>query len=432
MTSANVGGLNGNRAFPSSDYMVRGFHLLTRAFVFVLISLLLRRQVHRRDGYVQSVKLLSTRSRNTEAINGANPFGFHVGIGSLFTYASGSEYLDIQAAWDWNLIPGTTTLLNLPKLDPAHANIKGVKQFVGVVSDGEDGIAVMDFAGAADKTQLAYRKTYFFLDDVVLVTTSSLQVRADVASTPVIAVLDNRRLSIEGIAIGGLALSQAVAGAEVEVSTLWHDNVGYLAYSTPFNLTYSAGDRTGNWSEIATSDAGLSTIPLFSAYTTLPRNKAFTYAIFPASPQARVQAEAADPTFTPLDLGRDVSAVVGLGRLAVVFWAMGRTASVSLPAIGWPAVDASSGGSLILTSDQPSAVLLSFDDAFKSLSVTFADPTQALETLELTLRIDGPGRGLSCDDEIECVEDEGVVTLHSALPTAGLAGHSVIKSLSFL
>ena len=432
MTSANVGALNGNRAFPASDYMVRHSQL-----VLSVLSALTTRpppasQVHRRDGYVQSVKLLSTRSRNTEAINGANPFGFHVGIGSLFTYASGSEYLDVQAAWDWNLIPGSTTLLNLPKLDTDHANIKGVKPFVGVVSDGEDGIAVMDFAGAAEEAQLAYRKAYFFLDDVVLVTTSNLQVRADVSSTPVIAVLDNRRLSAEGVIVGGVAQTIPAADVQAESSTLWHDNTGYLAYSTPFHLTYSASDRTGNWSEISTSAAGLSTVSLFSAFTTLPRDKAFTYAIFPASPQARVMAEAIDPTFTPLDLGPDISAVVGSGRLAVVFWIAGRSARVPLSALDWPADDANDGGSGVLSTDQPTVVLLSFDDAAGSLSVTFADPTQTLTNLDVTLRVDGTGQGFSCGDETECTDAEGVIKLHSTLPKAGFAGHSVFKSLSFL
>jgi hypothetical protein len=317
-------------------------------------------------------------------------------------------------------------------LDAEHANILGVKSFVGVTSDGNDGIAVMDFAGAAVKAQLAYRKAYFFLDDVVLVTTSNLQVRADVASTPVVAVLDNRRLSADGVMIGGVAQPLPATNAKVEASILWHDNTGYLAYSTPFDLTYSASSRTGNWSQISTAAAGLSTVSLFSAFATLPRDSAFTYAIFPASDQTRVQAEADDPTFTPLSLGPDISAVVGSGRLAVVFWTAGQTARVPLSALAWPADDASNGSSLVLTSAQPTVVLLSFDDSANLLSVTFSDPTQTLVTLDITLRVDGPGRDISCGGETECTEDGGVLRFHSTLPTAGFAGHSVIKSIAFL
>lgn len=36
--------------------------------------------------------------------------------GTLYSYVKGNECKDIVGAWDWNLVPGTTTLLNQPKL----------------------------------------------------------------------------------------------------------------------------------------------------------------------------------------------------------------------------------------------------------------------------------------------------------------------------
>ncbi|OAQ96869.1 hypothetical protein LLEC1_07261, partial [Akanthomyces lecanii] len=60
--------------------------------------------------------MLSTRSANSETINGANPLGYHLGQGTLFTYVDGAEYKDIWASWDWNLIPGTTVARDKPAL----------------------------------------------------------------------------------------------------------------------------------------------------------------------------------------------------------------------------------------------------------------------------------------------------------------------------
>ena len=34
--------------------------------------------------------------------------GFHLSDGTIYTHLNGDEYEDIVAAWDWNLIPGTT------------------------------------------------------------------------------------------------------------------------------------------------------------------------------------------------------------------------------------------------------------------------------------------------------------------------------------
>lgn len=387
--------------------------------------------MHRRDAFVSAVKCLSTRSLNTEAINGANPFGYHIGLGSLFVYASGSEYRDIQAAWDWNLIPGTTTLLDRPTLDTAHAQIRGVKNFVGVVSDGWDGMAVMDFAGAASQPQISYRKAFFFLDDVILVTISKLDVRADVSTTPVVSVLDNRRLAADALVLVDDA-EQVVpaAGLAVEGTTLWHGNTGYLSLSTPFDLTLSAGDRTGNWSSISFSPAGLSTVGLFSAHATVPRGDApFTYAIFPASPRTRVQEEAASPTFQPTDLGTDASAVVGGGRLAVVLWTGGQTVRVPLGALGWPST-AGSDDTLVLASTEAAGFLLSLDESQQAVSLTFADPTQALASLAVTLSIDGAGRGFGCGSASECSASSGTVTFNSTLPTGGFAGQSVLKTVN--
>jgi len=119
-------------------------------------------------------KMLSVRSTNSESVNGANPYAFHLGQGTLFSYVTGNEYKDIMAAWDWNLVPGTTTQLNTPKLAGSNAGNSGKKDFVGVVSDGKVGTSVEDYVDPLDAS-FSYRKAWFYSDDSVLVVTSDIK-----------------------------------------------------------------------------------------------------------------------------------------------------------------------------------------------------------------------------------------------------------------
>ena len=75
----------------------------------------------------------------------------------MFTYVNGEEYRDIMDAWDWNLVPGTTTLLDYPKLGPKVVDHVGKRNWVGVVSDGWVGTAVEDYIDPYDGN-VAYKK----------------------------------------------------------------------------------------------------------------------------------------------------------------------------------------------------------------------------------------------------------------------------------
>ena len=87
--------------------------------------------------------MYSSRTRNAECTNSQNPLGFHLADGATYTYVTGVEYEDISAAWDWNLIPGTTVDYGATPLSCDTENQVGIEDFVGGVSDGKLGAAVM-------------------------------------------------------------------------------------------------------------------------------------------------------------------------------------------------------------------------------------------------------------------------------------------------
>lgn len=199
-------------------------------------------QVHRRENFILINKMISNRSRNTEYANSANPYGYHLGQGTLFSYVNGYEYRDIQDAWDWNLIPGTTVLLDQPKLNSSYAGVTGKQSFVGVVSDGWVGTSVEDYVDPHDAS-LSYRKVWFFLDDSVFITISKVVTNTS-SDAPVITVLDQRLADQSGVYVDGKSID-AASTTEMIGRSLYYGGNAYLSYATPFNLTLSESSRTG-------------------------------------------------------------------------------------------------------------------------------------------------------------------------------------------
>lgn len=377
--------------------------------------------MHRRESFVIGNKMLSTRSTNSELVNGANPLGYHLGQGTLFTYVDGTDYKDIWASWDWNLIPGTTVIRGKPDLAATTVKYSGQRDFVGVVSDGHVGAAVEDYVDPLDG-HIAYKKAWFYFGDAVLVSITNIQTK-EVGDAPIITVLENRAKADGGAFIDG---TQVQLGNDTKAagSTLFYGGNGYLAYDRPFDLTLSEGERTGNWSAISTSAAGLSTVPIFSAYMTMDAPKA-TYALFPATSQRKLAHEAEKPSWIPVD-GDGISGAAGQGVLSLVFWPGGdhRSITVDLAAVGW-----ADRGTVEVKSGQPGIYLLTgrrkkgSDDGALTLEVSAADPTQKLTTATLELVFTKPVG--------EAVKDACSLAVQSkigfdfTLPTGGLAGSSV-------
>ncbi|KAL6863621.1 polysaccharide lyase family 8 protein [Trichoderma novae-zelandiae] len=399
--------LTGNKGFWASDYMV-----------------------HRRPSFVLTNKMISTRSANSESVNGANPYAYHMGQGTLYSYVKGTEYKDIMGAWDWNLVPGTTTLLNQPKLQASQVKYDGLKDFVGVVSDGKFGAAVEDYVDPLAQN-LSYRKSWFFVDEGVIVVTTDIKKNATAGNAAVITVLDNR--AAESTKTKAFAKNGALAlvgEQHVATDTLYYANNGYLAYDTPFELTLSVGKRSGNWSEISTSTQGVETVDIFSAYTTIKGDK-FTYGFFPSISSQKLNKELEKPTWTPI-ASKGISGIYGKGRASLAFWPGGaKSVALDLKALGW-----AGSGTLTFTSDQPAVYLLSAEckDSNNSLrlAVTLADPTQKLGVASYSIKIAGQKhRVREMGEKSEGMErrGDGGIGFGVKLPTGGLAGSSVSREV---
>ncbi|KAF8216148.1 polysaccharide lyase family 8 protein [Mycena galopus ATCC 62051] len=376
-TTANAGKLVGNRMFYDNDYMVQ-----------------------RGESYVTTLRMYSTRSRNTECTNLANPFGFHLSDGSLRTYIQGNEYED------WNLIPGITTDYGATPLNCAQTGAIGIETFVGGASTGQVGVAAMRYTNPLTKA-LHWQKSWFFLDnDVQVVLVANI---SSTSNASIVSVLD-QRLHNGAVMVDGQTQATPVSLQGLNSQSLWHGNVGYtFPNTTDFSLSVKVGEVTGNWALIGTSTQPPNTVDLFSASLVHASvNASLAYTIYPGTDFNTFVTKSSRSKIEVVRNDGLVSAVLDSAnsKAMAVFWAPG-------------------GGSVDFASGSPSAVTMSTNGTaavifdLKSGILTVSDPTHALTTVSVTLSV-GAGKPGSLTK-----------TLDFTLPSAsqGLAGSSVFQKI---
>lgn len=98
------------------------------------------------------LKTNSTRTLLTESINEENLKGDLLNSGDGYFISNGNEYYDLMPFWDWQKLPGITNF---------NGDIKNkIRQenFVGNVSDGNSGVAVMDYSLEKNDQSLKAKK----------------------------------------------------------------------------------------------------------------------------------------------------------------------------------------------------------------------------------------------------------------------------------
>jgi polysaccharide lyase family 8-like protein len=317
----------------------------------------------------------------------------------------GNEYEDIAAAWDWNLIPGTTVDYGATPLDCAHARWKGLESFVGGVSNGKTGAAAMRYLNPYTKA-LSWQKTWFFLhDDTQYVMIANLTSRS---SAPVYSVLD-QRLHSGPVYVNEEVLDTPSNGTfNRTVSSLWHGGVGYCFDSGSTVLSLSVGERTGAWSAIGTSTQPPETVDLFAAWIQhQDLTQPVSYTIFPGTTFDSFQIKRGYRMVIPLQNDAHISAILDLdyNTVSAVFWdASGGTLFIDCGPFSFEPV--------IITVSGGVALILNLDTG----AFTVSDPSQTLTSVDVLVE------GIT-ETSLACAVD---------LPPGpgGLAGSSVTEHCS--
>ncbi len=378
---------SGNRFFWRSDYLA-----------------------HQQPGYYASVRMFSSRNHSTEGnINEEGLKNHHLADGSNFISRTGREYEGVFPVWDWRKIPGTT-VVQKPEL-PGGGAVKneGLTDFVGGASDGEYGFAAFDFESPLDP--LKARKAWFFFDDEYVCLGAGVQSEAEY---PVATTLNQSRLN-GAVAIGRNGAAETLVRGEHElegVSWLHHDDIAYIFFE-PVEVRVMNDEATGHQRRInhqswATDDEIARDI--FKGWVDhgpRPEDAAYAYMVAPGADVdgAAAYGEGGNPVQV-LANETTLQAVEhsGLNITHAAFYAPG-------------ALDLSDG--VTIGVNEPCLVMIRREGGALQ-SVTVADPTQNLETLELNISapLDHP--------DADWDSDAGVSRIEVTLPADGYAGQSVV------
>ncbi len=372
--------------------------------------------VHRPGRFYASVRMHSTRTLATEVrVNRENLKGYHLADGVCFLMQRGDEYHGIQPVWDWRKLPGATcrdTVEPLPY--GSDVSLLGTTAFVGGVSDGQVGVAAMDY----DKDGVRAHKAWFFLADGWVALGAGIHSTTD---DPVTTSINQCLLRSEPHLLreGEVAPLAEPRLCSDDLCGVFHDGVGYYLLAPQLTVV-QAVPQNGTWTSIeeASPNTGVVTQDVFSLWIEHgPRTSECAPSEDATSEGAyayRVVPGLDDENFAAYPEASPVSVLSNSDRVQAVQASGGTLVQAVFYEVERLVVDDDLDSSLVIEPDAPCLVMLR--RAKDGLALSVADPTQTLAVLSICLSGHYEGHGCVYDP----VEASTTVTVH--LATAAEAG----------
>lgn len=224
-TAENDKGAGGHKYFWTSDY-----------------------QVYNGSGYMATVRSASKRTKNSEALNGENVLGHYLGAGATMFNVYGDEYFGIMPLWNWNRIPGTTTLQGyLPVGGDETYTRMGKTSFVGGVSNGKEGMSCLDYNDNSVKA----KKAWFMFDEGVVCLGAGITSRK---GEEVYTCINQTKLTDGALAFMNgkeTDVKTGISSLSGDMKWVYNNSVGYIS-SSP--LVVTAEHRSGDITKISTRE----------------------------------------------------------------------------------------------------------------------------------------------------------------------------------
>ncbi|HIR53787.1 MAG TPA: hypothetical protein IAB39_10420 [Candidatus Onthovicinus excrementipullorum] len=297
-------------------------------------------QVYNDRNYMASVRAASTRTKNSEALNGENVWGHYLGAGATMYYVNGDEYFNILPLWDWNKIPGTTAVQGyLPYGDDRTYSRMGKTAFVGGVSDGKVGMSCLKYRDNGVRA----KKAWFMTEDGVMClgTDISASKKGDLYTT-----LNQNLLRGDIIySVNGAVAQTAEMQQTATFDWIYNNGIGYI---TEVPLTVNAGERTGDWKTVSERvDSKQHTDTVFElgiSHGEKPDDASYEYFVMMNTTPEELRHYRETPTVTVLSNTSECQAVYDAksGNAMAVFWHAGE---LTLP--GGETLRVSSGCTLL-------------------------------------------------------------------------------------
>lgn len=202
--------------------------------------------IHRQQNWMSSVKMSSERVQATEALNGENLKGYHIGDGTHFIYVKGDEYDDIFPIWNWKKLPGVTNYQNtkpLPVLTISGFRNQG--DFTGAVSNGKTGLT----AFMLNRDSLTGNKAWFHLEDKIVCLGAAIKpLKNDSVFTTVNQVYTKGPIVYQDLKKDSLWLGKRFSSSSIK--WVYHNQIGYIPLNGT-SLTLTNQNQKGSWGDIA-------------------------------------------------------------------------------------------------------------------------------------------------------------------------------------
>lgn len=322
---------------------------------------------HFRQSYNFNVRMVSQRSKRTEAGNNENLLGKFLPDGSTNIQRSGSEYFNIMPIWEWDKIPGITSRdfkTDQPTIVQWGEN--GSTSFVGGVSDGKYGTSAYDM----DYDSLKAKKAWFFFDKEVVCLGAGIS-----SSSPenVVTTINQCWQTGKIIASENGKYSNIKKEASSKAfNWVWQDSIGYF-FPEQNSVTISGKLQKGNWGKINASSSSEEisgqVFKMWINHGSNISNGTYAYVTVPSILPDEMKNYRSDEVIV-LSNTDSIQAVEhkGLKMIGIVFYKPGMI----------------SAKDIIVSVDKPCILLIKENNDIISLSI--ADPLQNGKEVEVFLK----------------------------------------------
>lgn len=240
--------------------------------------------IHRRPSWMASVKMSSERVIGSEQVNEDNLLGYYMGDGATYIYEDTNDYLNVFPFWDWRKIPGITSYeSDAPVQWKKGKHAANSASFVGGVSDGKQGMTVMDF----NRDGLKVRKAWVMTDNFVLC------LGAGICSDSTLAVTTSvdQRLKRDDLFVLQKNGWEKIEGTRLfdgKEQRFFHGCTGYILFgnSSAGGSVAHSEKRTGQWHDFMQmyrpQPVEGEVISLHIAHGVHPQKAAYQYILLPS------------------------------------------------------------------------------------------------------------------------------------------------------
>ncbi|UOQ98713.1 polysaccharide lyase beta-sandwich domain-containing protein [Hymenobacter sp. 5317J-9] len=310
-----------------------------------------------RGQYFMSVKTHGPFVKKIESINGENLLGAYLNDGVSLVQRTGREYHDIEAYWNWAMLPGTTADTTLAPGDAQVLKSSNEAAFVGQVSDGIAGLSTM----AYDRLGLQARKSYFMVGNTLVALGAGIT-----GKDPKNVVTTVNQTYYQAPLLSAEATSSSLRW-------LWHDSIGYFFLSPGNQPKTLVQARKSNWPAVDVASLVVPPAGTESRKTCtimLPQSKTSDYAYAVQIGLSQKQTRDAARRFPAQVLAntRAIQAIFFNNQVLAAFYQPGKLRASATVSIG---VD--------------SPCLLMYKRATSQAEVWVADPTRTLRSVKVSI-----------------------------------------------